>query len=407
MTLGLGLAQFSLLGGCSILSRDGPSVESIEGAAAASVAAGAGPVFDYVLLDITEQAVKIFGTPPVSSLFATFGRDKGPPPEIRVGVGDVVQVTVFEAQAGGLFIPAEAGVRPGNYVTIPPEVVDRRGTLTIPYAGRIPAVGKTIPDLENAITQALSNRAIEPQVVVSIVSRSSSQASVVGAVNTPSKIEVGPKGERVLDMIAKANGINAPGYEIYITVQRGNRKATVYFDTILANPKENIFIRPGDTIYAYRDPHRFSAFGAVRTSGLIDFGQPRLTLVEAVAKASGLDDARADPRDVFLYRNSPRDLLLDANVNLDKFPPDQDTIPVIFRANFRDSSNYFAALDFKLSNKDVIYVSNSGAYELYKFLDLINNTSTTAATVPYNLATSRASGAALGLKAVPITPTTP
>lgn len=402
---GMGLAQAGLLGGCSTLSRDGPSVENIEANASAALpAADDRPVFNYVLLDITANAVSIFGKPPASSLFATYGRDKGPAPEIRIGVGDVVQVTVFESQAGGLFIPAEAGVRAGNFVTMPAEIIDRRGTLTIPYAGHIQAVGRTIPDMENAINKALSNRAIEPQAVMTMVSRASTQASVVGAVNTPSKIEVGPKGERVLDMIAKANGINAPGYEMYITVQRDSRKATVYFDTILANPKENIYIHPGDTIYAYRNPHRYSAFGAVKVSGQIDFGQPKLTLVEAVARASGLDDARADPRDVFLYRTSPRHLLEEANVNLANFPEDQKMIPVIFRANFRDSASYFAATDFKLADKDVLYVSNAASYELYKFLTLLNQSSTTIGLAPSEVVRARNAGSALGLKPYPLVP---
>lgn len=404
----MGLAQASLLGGCSTLSRDGPSAENIEGrAAAVAPAVNDRPVFNYALLDITEETVRIFGKPPASSLYSTYGRDRGPPAEIRVGVGDVVQVTVFESQAGGLFIPGEAGVRPGNFVTMPQEIVDQRGTLTIPYAGQIPVVGRTIPEVESSIVKALSNRAIEPQAVLTMVSRASTQATVVGAVNTPSKIEVGPKGERVLDMIAKANGINAPGYEIYITVERGNRKATVYFDTILANPKENIYIHPGDTIYAVRVPHRFVAFGAVKVSGHIDFGQPSLTLVEAVARASGLDDARADPNDTFLYRQSPRALLEEANVDLQYFPPDQKMIPVIFRANFRDSASYFAATQFKLADKDVIYVSNSASYELYKFLDLLNHTSSTVANVPYNIATARSAGASLGRKALPVVSTSP
>jgi polysaccharide export outer membrane protein len=374
------------LGGCSPLSGDGPSPANIQAEAAAYVPAPSDrPAFNYVVLDIDSDAVSIFGTPPASSLFATFGRDKGPAPEIRLGVGDVVQLTVFESQAGGLFIPKEAGVRPGNYVTMPPEIIDRPGTLTVPYAGKIYAVGRTIRQLEEEIDRSLANRAIDPQSVLTIVSRSSSQATLVGAFTTPSKIEVGPKGERALDMIAKANGITAPGYETYITVERDTRKATVYFDTILANSKEDIYIHPGDIIYAYREPHRYLAFGAVLTPGQIDFGATKLSLAEAVARASGLDDARADPHEVFLYRVAPRSLLERAHVDLSKFPDSQTSIPVIFRTNFRDAASYFAAVHFLLADKDVIYVSNSMSYEFFKFLTLINNTSQTMVALPQNM----------------------
>ena len=393
----LGISLATLLAGCDVLSRDGPSTRSIEAGASEVVRAGdEKPVFEYVLMDIDQAAVALFGTPPASSLFATFGNDRGPAPEIRIGVGDVVQIAVFESQSGGLFIPPDAGARPGNFVTLPQQTVDRKGTVTVPYAGDLPAVGRTIPELQKAIEKALANRAIEPQVLISLVSQRSSQVSVVGDVNTPSKMEVGPAGDRVLDVIAKANGIRNPGYETYVTVQRGTRKATVYFDTILANSRENIFVLPADIVYVYREPHTYLAFGAVRTPGQHEFGRTEISFADAVAKASGLDDGRADPRDVFLYRSVPRSLLAKANVPLDKFPQNKSDIPVVFKANLRDPASYFAAMKFKLTNRDVFYVSNSGAHELYKFLTLLNNTSDTIANVPANLATARNAARSLG-----------
>jgi polysaccharide export outer membrane protein len=49
----------------------------------------------------------------------------------------VVSVTIFEAEAGGLFVPSEAGARPGNFVTLPEQIVDSNGNITVPYAGTI------------------------------------------------------------------------------------------------------------------------------------------------------------------------------------------------------------------------------------------------------------------------------
>src|SRR5262249_8658102 len=53
------------------------------------------------------------------------------------GMGDIVGVTIFEASAGGLFTPGEAGVRPGIFIPIPPQAVDVHGNISIPYAGAI------------------------------------------------------------------------------------------------------------------------------------------------------------------------------------------------------------------------------------------------------------------------------
>ena len=98
-------------------------------------------------------------------------RRSRPPPEIKFGIGDVVSVTIFEAAAGGLFIPSEAGVRPGNFVTLPNQPIDTKGFISVPYAGLVPAAGKTPSEVEQEIVDRIKNRAIEPQVVVALVRR--------------------------------------------------------------------------------------------------------------------------------------------------------------------------------------------------------------------------------------------
>jgi protein involved in polysaccharide export with SLBB domain len=78
-----------------------------------------------------------------------------PPREIRLGIGDVVSITIFEAAAGGLFIPSDAGARPGNFVTLPNQIVDSKGNITVPYAGSIRAAGRTPSEIQQAIVEAL------------------------------------------------------------------------------------------------------------------------------------------------------------------------------------------------------------------------------------------------------------
>jgi protein involved in polysaccharide export with SLBB domain len=53
-----------------------------------------------------------------------------PPRGITLGIGDVVSVTIFEAEAGGLFVPSEAGARPSNFVMLPEQIVDSNGNIT-------------------------------------------------------------------------------------------------------------------------------------------------------------------------------------------------------------------------------------------------------------------------------------
>jgi protein involved in polysaccharide export with SLBB domain len=79
----------------------------------------------------------------------------GPPRRITLGVGDLVSVTIFEAEPGGLFVPSEPGARPGNFVTLLNQVVDTNGNITVPFAGTIRALGRTQSEVQEAINEAL------------------------------------------------------------------------------------------------------------------------------------------------------------------------------------------------------------------------------------------------------------
>ena len=85
-----------------------------------------------------------------------------PPPRITLGVGDVVSVTIFEPEPGGFFVPSDPGARPGNFVTLPNQIVDTSGNITVPYAGTIRAAGRTPSEVQQAIMEALMARVSGP-----------------------------------------------------------------------------------------------------------------------------------------------------------------------------------------------------------------------------------------------------
>jgi polysaccharide biosynthesis/export protein len=365
--------------GCT-LPIDGPRHIDVTTRATASLVADRHKVvIDYALVDINRAVLEYAVDVGPGSFFRTFGERSRAAPIIRVGVGDVVQVTVFEASVGGLFIPAEAGIRPGNYVTFPPQQVTRAGTISVPYAGKIRAAGQTLGDIEQSIESGLTNRAIEPQVIVSLTEQNATEVAVLGDAvggTGANKFRIKLGGERIADMVSRAGGLRYPGYDVFVTLQRGRKRATVYFPTLVNYPAENIFVAPGDMIYVYREQQKYVAFGALasvgQTQGLtaqFAFDQEKLSLNEAIAKAGGLLDSRANPGQVFLYRMEYRDALEKMGVNLKPFPREQTMIPTVYRLNFRDPSGFFVAQAFPVRHKDVIYVSNADSVEVVKFLD--------------------------------------
>jgi polysaccharide biosynthesis/export protein len=368
------------LAACSALPNSGPSQYDIAYSAVGtnepSTPPGVAKV-GYVLVDIDERVVQNSVDIGPGSFFKSFNVSKGAAPEIFVGVGDILQLTIFESKSGGLFIPSDSGTRPGNYVSLPNQIVDRDGKIAVPYAGEISAAGRRIEDIQREVQDKLASRAIQPQVVVSIVEQNWSTVSVVGEVQGATKVRIRRGGDRVLDVIAQAGGIRHPGYEIYVTLQRGKKHATVFFNSLVEHPEENVYVAPGDTVYVHREPRRFLAFGSngasaspgvITASNQINFDQEKVSLAEGVAKAGGLMDYRADPSQVFLYRVEPREILLAMHVDLSNFPSSQEFIPAIYRANFRDPSSYFFAQRFQLRMRDILYVSNADSVEIAKLL---------------------------------------
>lgn len=185
-------------------------------------------------------------------------------------------------------------------MTLPNQTIDRGGTISVPYAGRIVAAGKSKEEVERNVEDKLASRAIEPQVVISTVSSVSSQVAVLGDVNSPKKIEVSPAGDRILDALSEAGGLATPGMETNITLQRRGKTATVAYETLLKNPIENIYIAPGDTIFADRHRRTFVAFGAAGNNGRFDFDDTDLSLNEGIGKAGGFP-IRRPTQDRFCY----------------------------------------------------------------------------------------------------------
>lgn len=363
----------ALLAGCTNLPVNGPLHGDITRAATASVVADRHKVgYDYVLVDISDKVLECVTALGPGAFFSSFGVGKGSgAPTIAVGVGDVLTVTIFESSSGGLFIPPEAGVRPGNFVTLPPQTVTRQGTITVPYAGEIRAAGRTPDQIRVDIEKALATRAVEPQVVVTPVEQTAASVTVVteGGSN---RLQVRPN-ERVLDLIARAGKGAFPGYELFVTLQRRGHRATVHFPVLINDPRENIFVAPGDTLYIYREQQKFVALGALGSgsqtsgvTGLFAFEQETLSLNEAIAKAGGLIDSRSNPQ-VFLYRMELRETLERIGVDIRKFG-DRKYIPTVYRANFRDPSSFFLAQRFPMRHKDAIYVANADSVELEKFM---------------------------------------
>jgi polysaccharide biosynthesis/export protein len=348
--------------GCAIMPASGPAGYKV----ISDQPATAG-ILPYAFVRMNPAVIEALSRN-APRLFNAF-TDHRRPGDIRFGVGDIVNVTIFESSAGGLFIPAEAGVRPGNFISLPNQAVDSHGNINIPYAGAIRAKGRTAVEVQQAIVAALKNRAIEPQVIVSLVDQRTSMISVLGDVNRPSRFPASAAPEHILDAITRAGGPKSQGFDSWVMLERGRRRELVPFGSLVYAPANNVYVHPNDTIYLFREPQTFVAFGASGKQGQFDFDAWRISLAEAVAKANGLDDKQAEPAFVFVYRGETLKVAKQLGIDVTKY--EGPIIPVVYNLNLRDPSGYFLASEFEIRNKDVIYVSNAATVETAKFLNYV------------------------------------
>jgi polysaccharide biosynthesis/export protein len=371
----------ALLPACSLLPGTGPKSDAVEGNATAGVRSAA--PLPYALVDVTADTIGFLSQPNLVTFKGEFP-DKRAKPEQVVGVGDVLNISIFEAAPGGLFTPGQAaGARPGNFVDLPAQAVDQKGSIYVPYAGEIPAAARTIPDIQQAIVARLRNRAIEPQVVVSLNQQHSSVVSVLGDVNTPGVLALNSVGERLLALIARAGGPKFEAIESYVTLQRDGKRVKVLLSRVVHDPRENIFIRPNDVIFLTRESPTFTALGALNQNVFgfnseIPFDVETLTLAQAMGKAGGLNDNQSDPAELYVYRYEQRHYLEKLGVDTTRFT--SDMIPTIYHLNLRDPSGMLLASAFQMKIKDVMYVANAKVVDYYKLLLLINNTATAVNT---------------------------
>src|SRR5882757_5525110 len=312
----------ALLSACSLLPGTGPTSDAVNANATAGVRSTTS--LPYALVDVTADTIGFLSQPNLITFKGEFP-DKRPKPNQVVGVGDVLNVSIFEAAPGGLFTPGQsAGARPGNFVDLPAQAVDQKGSIYVPYAGEIPAAARTIPEIQQAVVARLRNRAIEPQVVISLNQQHASVVSVLGDVNTPGVLGLNSVGERLLALIARAGGPKFEAVESYVTLQRDGKRVKVLLSRVVHDPRENIFIRPNDVIFLTHESPTFTALGALNQNVFgnnteISFDVETLTLAQAIGKAGGLNDNQSDPAEVFVYRYEDRRFLEKLGVDTTKF----------------------------------------------------------------------------------------
>jgi len=223
------------------------------------------------------------------------GMESDPPEALRLFPGDVVQLTTVSAKTE----------------TFDGLIVDALGQLHVPLAGDIQVGGKTLSQAEKAIESGLRryDRFVRANLIITTLDGHA--AVVVGAVSTPGRIKVSP-GTRLADLIAQAGGVLVGRSDLIPTrlgdlelarlVRDGKTLPVSLLRAMEGDTKHNIRIHSGDQLFVPPITKNL-----IMVLGEVGSPQPMayrtgIRLTEALARAGGINMARADRKDIRIVR---------------------------------------------------------------------------------------------------------
>ena len=344
------LFAMPLVGACSTLPSSGPTGAQVRQSALEDTKLEIG----IVEVD-SAAALPVAPTPEVETLF-----DMPPPPTDMVGPGDVLGIAIYEA---GVTLFASSGpsavVDPGVKVQNLPEMrVNDDGNITIPYAGKLHVLGKTVGEVEAEIRHALRGYSQNPQVIVSRREIISNAVIVGGEVSRPGRLVLQTNRETLSDVVALAGGYKGRPSDLRLRLTRAGRISDIRMSELLSGERADLRAYPGDRLMLLADPLSFSVLGAAGRMEQVPFPSASMSLAQAVASAGGPNNQSGDPAAIFVFR----------------YVVDEQGVrrPVVYHFNMMKTGGYFLAQNFRMQDKDVLYFGNARANQPSKLVQLIS-----------------------------------
>jgi len=352
------LVVIGSLGACATLPSSGPTGAQIEDSARYAAESGG---LAITIVEVDSAAA----VPPAVSPVPWDFPDWAPPPTDMIGPGDVLSISIFEAGVALFGGDSRAGATAGagavfdpavKVQTLPPSRVDDNGDITVPYAGRLRVLGKTVMELQEQIRQSLRGLSQNPQVLVNREQIISNSIIVGGEVARPGRLVLQTNQESMADAIALSGGYRGDAKDLVLRVERGENEARARLTEILTGANGSVRAYPGDRLTVLSAPMTFSVLGASGRVQQMPFARGGMSVIEAISLAGGPEANSGDPSAVFVFR----------------FDGPDRTDPVVFHFNMMNTQTYFLAQQFALRDGDVLYFGNSEANQPSKLIQLVS-----------------------------------
>jgi polysaccharide biosynthesis/export protein len=218
-----------------------------------------------------------------------FGAAAGADSDYSLGPGDLLRVSVF----GSPELSAELRV-------------SQSGNITYPLVGQLSVGGRSPEQVEAMIGGHLMEGGFvrDPQVSVLVIEYRSQQVAVMGHVVKPGQYSLKSAGT-LLSILAEAGGpVREEAADSATVMRKDGKKIEVDLAALFnGDPKQNLQIQGGDTIFVPRAP-QFYVYGEVQKPGMYRL-ERNMTVSRAISAGGGLTP-RGSERRVVVKRRDPQ-----------------------------------------------------------------------------------------------------
>lgn len=261
--------------------------------------------------------------------------------QYQVGAGDVLNIIVYDHPE--LTIPAGSERSAEESGTL----VHSDGTIYYPYIGNIQVEGKTVEEIRRILTSRLSTYITDPQIEVSVAAFRSKKFYISGAVANPGVQPITNVPVTLLDAISQAGGAAENANWHHVTLNRNGEEINLSLYEMLQNGdmSQNLLMRPGDVLHVSSAENQgISIMGQVRNPGHIQAGRERISLTDALSRAGGVVESRAEPSGIFVIRGNGQG---------------SEKMATVFQLDISNAVALNMGAYFPLQPQDVVYVTSA------------------------------------------------